>query len=91
LKPLPETAKHFDTQRRMRTRVFPWMIALLFAACVIAAAGCSDKETPPATTGSAVGGASLQKPTAAQEAAKQRAIEQGPAITSAIQDMNGKK
>jgi len=65
------------------------IIALLLAAWVIAVAGCHAKDASPPTAGSAGSGPAAQKPTAEQEAAKQRGEQKGAAIQAANQAATG--
>ena len=80
----------FAPRNRRRIRAVRPLIALLSIAWVIAAAGCHAKDASPPTTGAAgAGPAAAHKPTAEQDAAKQRGEQRGAAIQAANQAATG--
>ena len=89
LNPLLKMTEGFAPRNRRRNETVRPLIALLSIAWVIAAAGCHSKDTPPSTTGQPGAGAAAQKPTAEQDAAKQRGEQQGAAIQAANQAASG--
>ena len=88
---LTGTTGGFAPRDQRRGAVIRPIIVLLSAAYVLAVAGCHSNDAAPSATGqSGTGsGAGPQKPTAEQDAAKQREEQKGEAVHAASQAATG--